>query len=93
MIPASGGNPSLMNCNRPKLNSWHSFTPNGRWMVFSSKPEGSLLTRAFLTHIDEDGNDSPAIELHRIGTPGMAVILPEAVAKEAGTMESIRFSK
>ena len=82
-----------MNCNRPELNSWHSFTPNGRWMVFSSKPEGSLLTRAFLTHIDEDGNDSPAIELHRIGTPGMAVILPEAVAKEAGTMESIRFSK
>lgn len=93
MIPAAGGEPRLMNCNRPQLNSWHSFSPNGRWMVFSSKPEGSLLTRVFLTHIDEEGNDSPAIELHRIGTPGMAAILPEAVVKETNVIEKIRFSK
>jgi len=93
IIPANGGNPRLMNCNRSELNSWHSFSPNGRWMVFSSKPEGSLLTRVFLTHIDENGNDSPAIELHRIGSPGMAVILPEAVVKEASVIENIQFSK
>lgn len=93
IIPANGGEPRILNCNRPELNSWHSFSPNGRWMVFSSKPEGCQLTRVFLSHIDEKGNDSPAIQLHRIGSPGMAVILPEAVAQETSVIKSIQFSK
>lgn len=91
IIPANGGKPRIMKCNRPELNSWHSFSPNGRWMVFSSKPDGSLLTRVFLTHIDEYGNDSPAIQLHRIGSSGMAAILPEAVVKESSVIKSIHF--
>jgi hypothetical protein len=91
IIPANGGKPRIMKCNRPELNSWHSFSPNGRWMVFSSKPDDSLLTRVFLTHIDEDGNDSPAIQLHRIGSPGMAAILPEAVVKESSVIKSMHF--
>ena len=91
IIPARGGEPRIMNCNRKELNSWHSFSPNGRWMVFSSKPDDSLLTRVFLAHIDEDGNDSPAIQLHRIGSPGMAAILPEAVVKESSVIKSIHF--
>lgn len=91
IIPANGGKPRTMKCNRPELNSWHSFSPNGRWMVFSSKPDDSLLTRVFLAHIDEDGNDSPAIQLHRIGSPGMAAILPEAVVKETSVIKSIHF--
>jgi len=80
MIPAGGGAAREMRCNRPELNSWHSFAPNGRWMVFSSKPEGSPFTRVYLTHIDPAGQDAPALLLHRLGTPGMAAILPEAVA-------------
>lgn len=89
IIPAQGGTPRIMKCNRKELNSWHSFSPNSRWMVFSSKPDNSMLTRVFLTHIDEDGNDSPAIELHRIGSPGMASILPEAVALESNIIPLI----
>ena len=41
-----------MNCNTPLMNSWHSFSPNGRWLVFSSKSR-SPYTQMFLTHIDE----------------------------------------
>jgi len=91
IIPASGGEPRIMKCNRQELNSWHSFSPNGRWMVFSSKPDGSSLTRVFLSHIDEYGNDSPAIQLHRIGSPGMAAILPEAVVQDSSVIKKIVF--
>ena len=49
-----------MRCNTPLMNSWHSFSPNGRWMVFSSKSR-SPYTQMYLTQIDEDGSDSPAI--------------------------------
>ena len=41
------------------MNSWHSFSPNGRWLVFSSKSR-SPYTQMFLTHVDEQGNDTPA---------------------------------
>ena len=42
------------------MNSWHSFSPNGRWLVFSSKSR-SPYTQMFLTHLDEEGRDSPPI--------------------------------
>ncbi|MBI5281468.1 MAG: PD40 domain-containing protein [Candidatus Solibacter usitatus] len=49
-----------MRSNRALMNSWHSFSPNGRWVVFSSKSR-SPYTQMFLTHIDKEGNDSPAV--------------------------------
>lgn len=88
MLPARGGKPRDMRCNRPELNSWHSFSPNGRWMLFSSKGEDGVLTRVFITHIDALGQDSPAIQLHRIGQSGFAAILPEALGSAAQVMQS-----
>ncbi|AQT69874.1 translocation protein TolB [Anaerohalosphaera lusitana] len=43
--------------------SWHSFSSNGRWLTFSSKRIGGLLTRTFFCHIDEQGNLSKAFIL------------------------------
>src|SRR5208283_2491579 len=60
IVPFAGGKARLMNCNTPLMNSWHTFSPNGRWLAFSSKAR-SPYTRLMLTHIDADGNDSPAI--------------------------------
>ena len=60
ILPIEGGTPRRMRCNTSRMNSWHSFSPNGRWMVFSSKSR-SPYTQMFLTHLDEDGRDSPAI--------------------------------
>jgi hypothetical protein len=90
IMSAGGGEPREMVCNRPELNSWHSFSPNGRWMVFSSKPDGSCLTRVYLTRIDEQGRDAPAVRLHRIGTPGFAAILPEAVGLANNAFRQVR---
>jgi len=78
IVPASGGKARLMNCNTPLMNSWHSFSPSGRWMVFSSKSR-SPYTQLFLTHIDENGNDSPAIRIENSTAANRAVNIPEFV--------------
>ena len=78
IVPAEGGQARRMRCNTALMNSWHSFSPNGRWLVFSSK-SGSPYTQMFLTHIDEDGNDSPAILIENSTAANRAVNIPEFV--------------
>jgi len=78
IVPAGGGAARLMRCNTPLMNSWHSFSPNGRWLVFSSKSR-SPYTQMFLTHLDEAGNDSPAILVENATAANRAVNIPEFV--------------
>jgi len=78
IIPAGGGRARRMRCNTPLMNSWHSFSPNGRWLVFSSKSR-SPYTQMFLTHLDEKGNDSPAILIENATAANRAVNIPEFV--------------
>jgi hypothetical protein len=35
--------------------SWHSWSSNSRWIAFSSKRQGGLFTRTYLSYIDEAG--------------------------------------
>lgn len=78
IVPFEGGRERRMNCNTPLMNSWHSFSPNGRWMAFSSKSR-SPFTQLYLTHIDENGNDSPAILVDNTAAANRAVNIPEFV--------------
>ncbi len=78
IVPATGGQARRMRCNTPLMNSWHSFSPNGRWLVFSSKSR-SPYTQMFLTHLDEEGNDSPAILIENATAANRAVNIPEFV--------------
>ena len=78
IVPLGGGPARLMRCNLPLMNSWHSFSPNGRWMVFSSK-SNTPYTQMFLTHIDEDGDDTPPILIEDSTAANRAVNLPEFV--------------
>ena len=78
IVPAAGGASREMRCNTPLMNSWHSFSPNGRWLVFSSKSR-SPYTQMFLTHLDEDGNDSPAVLIENATAANRAVNIPEFV--------------
>jgi tetratricopeptide (TPR) repeat protein len=78
IVPAAGGEARRMNCNTRLMNSWHSFSPNGRWLVFSSKSR-SPYTQMFLTHLDADGNDSPAILIENSTAANRAVNIPEFV--------------
>ncbi|MCX6538881.1 MAG: tetratricopeptide repeat protein [Acidobacteria bacterium] len=78
IVPAEGGQARQMRANTRLMNSWHSFSPNGRWMVFSSKSR-SPYTEMFLTHIDAEGNDTPAIVVENSTAANRAVNLPEFV--------------
>jgi Flp pilus assembly protein TadD len=76
IVPVNGGEERPLRSNLPIMNSWHSFSPNGRWLVFSSKPP-SLYTRLYLTHIDENGNSTPAILIDNTTAANRAANIPE----------------
>ena len=88
MVPAAGGAARRMNCNTPVMNSWHSFSPNGRWLVFSSKSR-SPYTQMFLTHIDAEGNDTPAMLIENSTAANRAVNIPEFVNMEPSGIDHI----
>ncbi|MDR0619857.1 MAG: hypothetical protein LBG17_08175 [Bacteroidales bacterium] len=43
--------------------SYHSWSKNSRWLMFSSKREDGLYSRPFFTHIDADGNNTKPFKL------------------------------
>jgi Flp pilus assembly protein TadD len=88
ILPVEGGAPRLMRANTPLMNSWHSFSPNGRWMVFSSKSR-SPYTQMFLTHIDEQGSDTPAVLVENATAANRAVNIPEFVNVPPGGLLTI----
>jgi tetratricopeptide (TPR) repeat protein len=78
IMPAEGGTPRRMNCNLSLMNSWHSWSPNGRWLIFASKHRGPH-TQLYMTHIDENGDDTPAVLLENFVLPERAINIPEFV--------------
>ncbi|MBF0433619.1 MAG: tetratricopeptide repeat protein, partial [Fibrobacteria bacterium] len=88
IIPAGGGVARELACNFPIMNSWHSWSPNSRWLVFSSKGMRPF-TQMFLTHIDEFGKASPAILIPHSTADNRAVNLPEFVNIEADGIKKI----
>ncbi len=49
--------------NSLNAESYHSWSSNGRWVVFSSRRHDGVFTRPFFAHIDEDGRGSKPFEL------------------------------
>lgn len=41
--------------NSPETESYHTWSSNGRWFVFSSRRDDSLFTRLYFAHFAEDG--------------------------------------
>jgi len=78
ILPAEGGQARRLSCNLAGLNSWHSWSASGRWLVFSSKVL-SPYTQLFLTHIDQDGQSSPPVLLSHFTAPDRAANIPEFV--------------
>lgn len=42
--------------NSDEVESFHNWSSNSRWMVFSSRRDDGWFTRLYFTHIDEQGN-------------------------------------
>jgi Flp pilus assembly protein TadD len=88
IVPFAGGTARLMKCNTSLMNSWHTFSPNGRWLAFSSKAR-SAYTQLMLTHIDAEGNDTPAIFVDNTTAANRAVNIPEFVNMPPDGMDKI----
>lgn len=88
IVSARGGEAKLMNCNLPGMNSWHSWSPNGKWLAFASK-NGEGLTRIYLTRINENGVDSPPVEIENFRVENASANMPEFVDIEKGGFEKI----
>lgn len=88
IMPASGGTPREMTCNTPQMNSWHSWSPNSKWLVFASKAKGAY-TQLYLTHIDDNGRDTPAVLLENLVIENRAINIPEFVNLQGRDWEKI----
>ena len=49
--------------NSRDTESYHSWSSNGRWIVFSSRRDDGNFTRPFIAHIDENGKGTKPFEL------------------------------
>lgn len=54
-IDATTGKASSLSLNSEFTDSYHSWSSNGRWIVFSSRRGDGLTTRPWLAHIDPQG--------------------------------------
>lgn len=50
------GEMKVMDINSKETDSYHSFSSDGHWFVFSSKRIDGLFTRPFFSYLDENGN-------------------------------------
>ncbi len=78
IVPFDGGEARPLESNLPEMNSWHTFSPNGHWLAFSSKSP-SFYTRLYLTHIDDQGHASPPVVVENATASNRAVNIPEFV--------------
>ena len=60
--PSATAHP-LKEVNSKSTESYHSWSSNGRWVVFSSRRYDGNYTRPFFAHIDKDGKASKPFEL------------------------------
>ena len=47
-----------LECNSDMADTWHTWSTNGRWLVFSSKRPTGQFTRLYVSSIDENGRAS-----------------------------------
>lgn len=88
IMPAAGGTPRLMRCNTDRMNSWHSWSSNSRWLVFSSKTN-TPYTQLFITHINEKGDDTPPVLLEHFTGADRAANIPEFVHASPDAIKKI----
>jgi len=58
LLDVLSGKWKKLEVNSDRTDSFHSWSSNGRWLVFSSKRDDGLFTKPYFSHIDSLGNAS-----------------------------------
>ncbi|MBO7637902.1 MAG: PD40 domain-containing protein, partial [Treponema sp.] len=53
----------LEELNSPEVESYHSWSSNGKWVVFSTRREDGAYTRLYLSHLNDNGSFSKPFAL------------------------------
>lgn len=88
IVPFNGGAARPLESNLPVMNSWHTWSPNGKWLAFSSKSP-SLYTHLYLTHIGDEGHASPPVLVEDATAANRAVNIPEFLNIGPGELDHI----
>ena len=92
----TGENRALAEINSPDSESCHSWSSNGRWVVFGSRRSDGLYTRAYITHADSSGRFTKPFLLPQ-ATPDHSLLdlfsynLPEFVRSRIDKPASLDF--
>ena len=54
---------SLSELNSPEVESYHSWSSNGKWVIFSTRREDGAYTRLYIAHMEKDGTFSKPFAL------------------------------
>jgi hypothetical protein len=91
IVPVEGGEAKKLECNFKDMNSWHSWSPNGKWLVYVSKAL-DIYSDMYLTHIDEKGRASIPVLVENAKRNNCAINYPEFVNKEPGYQFKMDYS-
>lgn|GEM_PF-1990746 len=66
------------------MDSWHDWSSDSHWLIFSSKRDKSQLTAIYLSYIDDNGKDHPPIKVadERGGKTNTPQFAPPTLALE-----------
>ncbi|HEY3417551.1 MAG TPA: hypothetical protein VGM23_11765, partial [Armatimonadota bacterium] len=58
-----------LNLNLPHvMDSWHYWSADSHWLIFSSNRSADGMTALYMAYIDDNGNDAPPIRLLKMDT-------------------------
>jgi hypothetical protein len=59
------------------MDSWHYWSADSHWLIFSSNREPNKLTALYLVYIDDNGQDYPPVRL--VSYPKMKINTPQFI--------------